>query len=223
MRHIKSLVVFTFAVLILVSGFVYYLYSIDLPPSITLDTEGQPTIGYPKARVHVVVFEEPKCSNCRDFNNDIYPTIKKEFIDTNKITYTSIPVSFLPGSMPAAVALLCVYNADPEYPNNDMFFKYLNYIYEHQPDEHTDWATPEKMIEIAKKTSPSISTSKLKKCIDMDSYRVQIAKNTAYGREVMGGVISTPTVYVNGIKVDEITVDGINKLIKEVLGYEGVN
>ncbi len=222
MRHIKSLVVFTFALLVIACGTIYYLCSTELPPAIELDTEGQPTIGYPKARVHIVVFEEPKCSNCRDYNDMVFPTIKKEFIDTNKVTYTVIPVSFLPGSMPAAVALLCVYNADPDYPNSEMFLNYFDYIYEHQPDEHTDWATSAELGEFAKKTSPAIKIDKLTRCIDMEKYRVQIKKNTEYGAKVMGGVISTPTVYVNGIEVKELTVDGLSKLIQEVLEHEGV-
>ena len=96
MRHIKSLVVTTFIVLIIAAGLIHYIGKKELPPAITLDTTGQPTIGYPKAKVHVVVFEEPKCSNCRDYSREIYPSIKKNFIDTNKITYTVIPVSFLP-------------------------------------------------------------------------------------------------------------------------------
>ncbi|MCH9626516.1 MAG: Disulfide bond formation protein D [Chlamydiales bacterium] len=223
MRYIKSLVLITFAVLLIVGGFVYYMGKTELPPAITLKTEGQPTKGYPKARVHLVIFEEPKCSNCREYNADIYPKIKKEFIDTNKITYTVVPVSFLPGSMPAAVALMCVYKANPDYPNDDMFFRYLDYIYAHQPDESSDWATPKALVDFAEKTSPAIKTDKLQKCIDMETYRIQIEKNTQYGAEVMGGVISTPTVYVNGIKVEEMTYDNISKLIKMVLKHEGVH
>lgn len=95
-----------------------------LPKGIQINTEGQPTIGYPKARVSVVVFEEPKCRNCKIYNNRVFPDIKRLFIDTNKIRYTVIPVSFLPNSMPAAVALLCAYHKDSEYPNNDL----LNFL-----------------------------------------------------------------------------------------------
>lgn len=223
MRRIKALVVITFIVLVAVAWFIYYIYSLDLPPGVAINIEGQPTIGYPKARVHVVVFEEPKCSNCREYNEEVYPAIKKEFIDTNKITYTIIPVSFLPGSMPAAVALLCVYYGNPDYPNSEMFFKYLDYMYEHQPDEHIDWVTPDKLAEFARKTSPAINLDKLKNCIEMERYRVQIEKNTAYGARLMGGVISTPTVFVNGIEVKEMSVHGISKLIQEVLEHEGVH
>lgn len=222
MRRKKPIVIITFVILVIAAGFIHYLGRNKLPPAITLDTSGQPTIGYPKAKVHVVVFEEPKCSNCRDYTLQVYPTIKRDFIDTNKITYTVIPVSFLPGSMPAAVALLCVYKANPDYPNNEMFFKYLDYLFSHQPDEHTDWATPEKLGDFARQTSPAIKIDELKKCVEMETYRIQIDKNTAYGQTVMKGALSTPTVYVNGIEAKEISTEGISKLIKQCLEKEGV-
>lgn len=222
MRFIKPLVLFTFLAIIISGGYIYYLCRTQLPPAVNISIKGQPTIGYPKAKVHVVAFEEPKCSNCREYNDKIFPIIKKEFIDTNKITYTVIPVSFLPGSMPAAVALLCVYYADPQYHNNEMFFKYLDYIYEHQPDEHTDWVTPERLASFAKKTSPAIDTKKLTKCTKMETYRAQIEKNNQYGQEVMKGVLSTPTIYVNGIEVKDLSIDKVRNLIKEVLKHEGV-
>lgn len=223
MRHVKSLVLVTFLVLIVVSGCVYFFGKTELPPAISLDREGQPTLGYPKAKVHLVIFEEPKCTNCREYSDRIFPKIKKDFIDTNKITYTVIPVSFMPGSMPAAIALLCVYHANPDYPNDQMFFRYLDYMYEHQPEERVDWATPERLLDFATKTSPAIKTDKLKKCVSMETYRVRIEKNTQYGSEIMGGVISTPTLYVNGIEVKEMSYHEIKKLIKQVMQHEGVH
>lgn len=223
MRYFKLLVVATVVILLGVSAYIYYCCQTTLPDAVEINTEGQPTIGYPKARVHVVVFEEPKCSNCREYNEQIFPIIKKKYIDTNKITYTVVPVAFLPGSMPAAVALLCVYHENPDYPNSDMFFKYFDYMYDHQPDEYSDWAKVPKLQEFAEKTSPAINTDKLKKCVDMESYRIQIEKNTQMGRDVMGGVISTPTVYVNGIEVKELTADELSKVINTVLEHEGVH
>src|SRR5262245_26924290 len=130
-RPPRALFWITCVILCAVSSITYFTRT-QLPPSIILNTTGQPTIGYAKARVHVVVFEEPKCSHCREFNNNIFPTIKKDFIDTNKIRYTVIPVSFLPGSMPAAIATLCVYHENALYPNDELFFKYFDYIYKHQ-------------------------------------------------------------------------------------------
>lgn len=219
----RKLIWITCCILLIASGLVTYFSTSQLPAAITVNTKGQPTIGYPKSRVRVVVFEEPKCSNCRDYNDQIYPKIKKEFIDTNKITYTVIPVSFLPGSMPAAIACMCVYHSDPVYPNNDLFFTYLDYMYRNQPSEHSDWATPTKLVDFAEGASPAIPKDTLKKCVEMETYRVKIEQNTAYGKKIMDGRLSTPTVFVNGIKVNDLSYDEISKLIKEVLEQQGVH
>lgn len=211
----------TCVVLLAFSTTLYFTRS-QLPASIPINTKGQPTIGYAKARVHVVVFEEPKCSHCREFSNDIFPQIKKEFIDTNKIRYTVIPVSFLPGSMPAAIAALCVYEENPLYPNDELFFKYFDYLYRHSPKQSSDWTSTDKLVGFAHATSPAIQLDKLKAGIEKETYRVQIERNTAYGAQIMGGEIITPTVYVNGIKAEELSFDEIKDLINKVLEHEGV-
>lgn len=212
---------FTCILLLIIAGSVY-LSRPTLPPSIPINTNGQPTIGFAKARVHVLVFEEPKCTNCKHFTEQIFPVIKKDFIDTHKITYTVIPVSFLTGSMPAATALLCVYYQNPRFPNDELFFKYLDYMYEHEGGEDTDWAKEETLIQFAKETSPAIEIPKLKECIEKEAYRVQIERNTANATQVMGGEVLTPTVYVNGIKVEQLTEENLRNLILEVLEHEGV-
>lgn len=201
---------------------VVYSSKKELPPSIDIKIKGHPTLGYAQAKVHLVLFEEPKCTHCREFTEQIFPEIKKEFIDTNKISFTIIPVSFLPGSMPAAIATLCVYHEDPLYPNDELFFKFIDYLYAHQPDEMSDWGTPENLIAYAKATSPAIKLPKLRKCIDMETYRVQIEKNTDYGKQVMGGKLMTPTLFVNGIQVEELSLENVSRLIREMLEYEGV-
>ncbi len=219
----KKLVLGTLVVFAILIVSALIRFDAKLPDAIQITTKGQPTIGYPKAKVQVVVFEEPKCVNCKLYNELVFKKIKEEFIDSNKIRYTVIPVSFLPNSMAAAVSSLCVYNADPLYPNNDLFFTYLDYMYAHQPAEKTDWVTTDKLIQFAKDASPAINLQKLKKCIDTESFRIKIEKNTDYGKSIMGGVISTPTIYVNGIMVKDISYDSIKKLIKEVLESQGVS
>jgi protein-disulfide isomerase len=194
----------------------------SLPEGITIDTTGQPTIGLPQARVQLVLFEEPKCVACRDYSKEILPKIKKNYIDTNKIRYTTVLVSFLPNSMNAAEALLCVYNQEPEFPNAELFYAYLDYIYRHQPDEKTDWAKPDLLANFAKKTSPAIDLSKLKDCVNLDTYRIQIEKNSTYAALLMGGQISTPTLFVNGVEVKELTYEKVSELIDEFLKKEGV-
>ena len=182
---------------------------------LNISIEGQPTIGDPKAPLSVVVFEEPKCSNCKIFNNNIFPLIKRDFIETHKIQYTVIPVSFLPHSMPAAIALMCVFHV-----NNDLFFTFLNYLYLHQPPENLDWTTTANLQDLAKQASPDISLDKLKHCIEQDTYRAQITKNTENALKLMGGMLKTPTIYVDGVEVREMSSEGIIRLINAELALK---
>lgn len=223
MRPPKLLVMITLCCLVSIGLVGFYRAETAVPAGIAINTKGQPTIGYPQSRVQVVVFEEPKCVNCKIFSEEIFPKIKTEYIDTGKVRYTLIPVAFLPGSMPAAVALLGVYYQDPLYPNSDLFFTYLDYMYAHQPNENLDWATTDQLIAFAKDASEAIDTEKLQNCINKQAYRVPIEKNTMYGKNLMGGSISTPTVYVNGIEVKELDYEHVKVLIDKVLQEEGAS
>lgn len=193
-----------------------------LGPTVTLNTEGQPTIGYPKALVHVVVFEEPKCSDCKRYNNTIFPEIRTKYIETNKIIYTVIPVSFLPDSMTASIFLECIYLQNPLYPNNDLFFEVLDKLYQDQPDEHTNWATEPYLLNFAKQF-PDIHQDQLKECLEHEAHRSLIEKNSLYAKNIMGGTISTPTIYVDGAKVDELSKDAVMQKIDLALKLKGVN
>lgn len=217
----KTLVVVTVFLLVGVSVAVLYGSRVSLPPPIALHVEKQPTIGYRKAPIHLVVFEEPKCPECRDFSLHVYPKLKTEFLDTNLMRYTVIPVSFIPGSMPAAIALLAAMNQEKEFQNEELFFHFLHYMYQHQPDEATDWATIQTLKTFAKGTSAAIDVDRLQEALAKESYRGQIEKNTDYGMEVMQGELVTPTAYVNGIRADDLNYPALSHLIRTVLQQGG--
>jgi protein-disulfide isomerase len=174
---------------------------------ILIDTTDQPTIGDPQAKVHVVVFEEPKCKDCRHYNNAVFPLLKQEFIDTGKIIYTVVPVSFLPYSMPGALALLCVYNQDPGYPNADLFMQFLDHLL------RNSWTTMDDILRIAEQTSHSIDILKLRNCVNQATYTSQIESNLLLGKELQEDRFSVPSVYVNGRRVLDPNYDTIKAAI----------
>jgi len=180
-----------------------------------IDPKEQPTIGNPQAPVHVIVFEEPKCSACKKFTTLIYPLIKKNYIDTAKVRYTIIPVSFIPKSMPAAIAWLCVYHQKSSDP--ELTFKYIDYMYSNQPTDASDWATEENLIQFAKETSPVIDLDLLKECLLKETYQAQIEKNTVDGTNLMQGELSAPGIYVNGQVLDTMSYEAIRQLIDQKL------
>ena len=50
--------------------------------------------GNPDAKIIIIAYESLTCSHCADFHNDVYPQLKKEYIDTGlaKIEFRHFPL-----------------------------------------------------------------------------------------------------------------------------------
>ena len=50
--------------------------------------------GSPDAKIQLIIYESLTCSHCADFHKDVYPQLKKEFIDTGivKIVFRHFPL-----------------------------------------------------------------------------------------------------------------------------------
>lgn len=178
-----------------------------LPKPVAINTTNQPTIGNKNAKIHFVVFEDLKCSNCARFSNEIFPTIKKEYIDTGIAKYTMINLAFIPGSMPAANAARCVYAQ-----NHALFFDYIEAIYKNQPPENSNWATVPKLMIIASHIK-EINSDQLAQCLIQDPYNQFFQNNLKNAMIVMGKEVATPSLYINGIKVDPLTISHIKEIV----------
>lgn len=181
-----------------------------LPKPVVIDTQNQPTLGNAKATVHMVAFEDLKCSNCARFNREMMPYIKKHFIDTGVAKYTMINLAFIDGSMPAANAARCVYKQ-----NDALFFDYTDYIFEHQPPEGDHWATIPALLNFANKIN-GINKKQLAECIVKSPYDQFIRDNLTLAMKLMDNSVATPMLYINGIIVKPLTKDQINKIISAV-------
>lgn len=204
----KTLVSITLSILaILILGVLVFnkTHRIDLPPAKQINIEGQPTIG--EGKITIVAFEDMKCSNCKRYNTELYPYIKTHFIDNHKARYVLIPLAFIQNSIPAGNAALCVYHQKPE-----LFFEYVDYLYQHQPDEALDWATPDVLTQFAEKI-PGIDLHAFSTCINNHTYYTQLQQNLGLAGQVMGDTVQTPTLYINGYAINPLSVEQINKVI----------
>lgn len=187
-----------------------HMIKADLPKPVVINTQNQPTLGDPKAKVHIVAFEDLKCVNCSRFNIDLFPYIKKHYIDTRIAKYTLINLAFIPGSMPAANAARCVYTQ-----NNKLFFDYTDAIFHNQPPEDQDWATVPALLNFANGIK-GINTNQLAQCIVKSPYDAVIHANLSQAMALMNGRVATPTLYINGILVSPLSESQIQKVIEAV-------
>jgi len=187
-----------------------------------IDISKYPTLGDPKAPVQIVAFLEPKCPDSKRYHKEVFPKVQSEFIKTNQASYSVVITSFISNSMPAAIALLCVYHQGPSKlaPKGTPFFKYLDSIYQNQPPKNEDWATIDNLLKFAVQASPAIFQARLKKCVEGQEYKKEIEDNTEFGNKLMGR-LSTPSIYVDGqrvnVKADSISFDDIKNAVAEAL------
>ncbi len=205
-------------------GFFLFVYEAPKksshPRNIVVDAEGQPALGSATAAVHMVIFEEPNCSHCRRYNNQIFPKIRENFIDKETLFYTSVPVSFLPHSMLIAEAWLSVYHQDKD-SNSALFFIYLDAYYKAKAlelDNHKDQVWDKAMlIELAKKTSSDIDIDSLKSHLEKGDLKEEVKSNTQLGNKSMQGGLMTPAIFINGVHIKEVSLEALERAISDAL------
>ncbi len=61
-------------------------------------------LGSPDAKVTVIEYASPTCPHCASFHSNVYPQLKTEYIDTNKIQF--VPRPFMRNVLDAVVFML---------------------------------------------------------------------------------------------------------------------
>lgn len=181
-----------------------------LPKAVHIATQNQPTLGNSNAPLHIVAFEDLKCSNCMRYNKHVFPKIYTHYIKPGKASYTMITLAFLPGSMPAANAAHCIYDQ-----NHDAYFQYVKYIYDHQPPEDQNWATVPNLMLFARHVT-GINSDKLAQCIVKSPYTQLFNNNLKLLQSIMKPPVGTPSVYINGVKVEPLSWQRFQQIAKEL-------
>lgn len=185
-----------------------------LPKPVPINTANQPTMGNKNTAVRIVAFEDLKCGNCKRYNLNLFPKIKKKFIDTGIAKYTIINLAFVPGSLPAANAARCLYAQKPEY-----FFRFVKYVYHHQPPETENWATFPTLMKYASQIK-GVNQKKLSRCLLKRPYTKFIRNNLKIAEKAMKlifhGQVATPVLFINGIVVKPRSLQRVTTIIDAV-------
>jgi len=204
----KVVVTFTAAILLLIFSFLLFVHHSGYEKPIPLYTKTQPTIGSSQAKVHVVSFEDPKCNNCIVYHNQDYKKLYSSYIKTGMIRYTVYLVGELPNSSIICAALLCA-----NEQSTPSFFQLLDAYYKNPILALTPETIRNELLTIAQNAALPIDFTSLQRCVSSATFDKQVLENTNYARDIMGGVIKTPTVFVNGIRLVRPSYDQLTTLI----------
>lgn len=199
----KVLVISTFSFLV---GVFIIIFWVNLIIPKKLDTKNALSFGNEKSTIELIVFEDFKCKYCKEFVNDIFPEIKKLYVDTNKISYKMLPIAFIFGSRPIATAAIAIYEL-----KKDSFFDFIKIV----SDNKNLIETKQDLIEIAKNFE-GMDIKTFKEYLDKDIYSGYLKTNILYLKTLLKSKLQVPTFFLNGQLVDtkkiKSTIDEYIKL-----------
>jgi protein-disulfide isomerase len=186
-----------------------------------IDTSGRPTRGPKDAKVVAVNYDDFECPYCSRMHQELFPTIMKEYGDRVLLIYKDYPLSQIhPWAIHAAVNANCL-----AAQNNDAYWDYADYIHANKKDVDSE-KTPEARLAILDKLAVeqgqkhSVDATKLQACIKAqkdDGVKASIKEADALG------VNATPTMFINGEKVDgAVPLGELRSVLNRALKDAGV-
>ena len=156
------------------------------------------------AKVNIVVYESLTCGHCADFHKEVYPKLKKDFIDTGlvKIEFRSFPLDL--AALNASKIAHC---------KNDGKSDLLHFLYENQKK----WVRGETIADINKNLKNLILENKseldFEKCLADKKIEDHVLNDRINGAKNFN-IEATPTLIINGKKFDN--PHNYNKLKKNI-------
>ena len=167
-----------------------------------ISTDDDPAQGDANAPVTIVMFSDFQCSAC----SAVHPVLIKaiaEYKDKIRFVVRDFPLESIHENAFQAAQAANAANAQGK------FFEYTELLYNNQ--ESLDTAS-------LKEFAAQIGLDRKRFDADLDSgkYAAEVRKDMADGESY--GITSTPTIFVNGVKVRLFSAEGFKKAIERALG-----
>lgn len=177
------------------------------------EENGTVYIGNPDAEVEFVEYASLTCTHCADFHNKVMPRIKRDYIATGKVRFVFQEFPTPPVEIALAGFALARCSGESGYLGTlDDFFANQANIFE----AGRNGLIQQKLVEVGERNGTK--EADFEKCITTQAHRRAVADSVTYGQSI--GVISTPTIFLNGQKLEtgaSRTPEGLAEMIDNVL------
>jgi protein-disulfide isomerase len=165
-----------------------------------VDLSGRPTRGNKNAKVVAVNFDDFECPFCSRMHQTLFPELLKEYGDRVEFVYKDFPLAEIhPWAMHAAVDANCL-----GAQSNDAYWDLADYIHGDQGDVTSKKSHDAEFAELDRLTMEQgqkhkLDLAALESCVkaqNEDAVKASMKEGEALGVE------ATPTLFVNGEKLD---------------------
>jgi protein-disulfide isomerase len=167
---------------------------------------GDMSLGNPKAPVQVTEYASMSCPHCAHFNADVFPELKRRYIDTGKVHYTL--KEFLTPPENVAMAGFIIARCG----GADKYFPIVDGIFRSQP-QWTEGNIFPVFLGVAQ--ANGLTEAQVRACM-ADTDAIKALTDRVEASAVKDHVESTPTVVVNGKPIPndvEMTLETVEKAI----------
>jgi protein-disulfide isomerase len=176
-------------------------------PGITAPIEGR-VAGDPAATVQVVEWGDYQCPACARFEQEAVPVLIEEYVNTGKITFEFRDFAFLgPESTRAAEATMC---ADDQ----GKFWEMHSTIFANHSGENQGAYSDDRLKEMAE--AVGLDMDEFEPCFEDETHADAVADMYEEGTAM--GVNSTPTLFINGERVQYAGIDDLRAQLDAAIG-----
>ena len=151
------------------------------------------SMGNPKAKIQVIEYASLSCPHCAHFNEAVFPALKAKYIDTGKVRYTLKEMLTEPATV-AAAGFLMARCAGP-----DKYFKVVDEVFRSQPRWQSGSIKPI-LQEIG--AANGLDAAKFNACLQDQAAIDAVTARAERAQE--DGVSSTPTLFINGKRIENV-------------------
>jgi protein-disulfide isomerase len=187
-----------------------------------IDVGGRPTRGNKEAKVVAVNYDDFQCPFCSRMHQTLFPQVLKEYGDRVLFIYKDYPLSQIhPWAIHAAVDANCLASQ-----NNSAYWDFADYIHGNQDKVNSErgrdaqfGALDRMALEQGQKSN--LDLTKLQSCIKAQN---EDAVKASMKEAESLGVEATPTLFVNGEKVDgALPANELRAVLERALQQAGVS
>ena len=168
-------------------------------------------MGSPKAKVTLIEYASASCPHCARFNNDVFPALKKKYVDTGKVHYIFREFLTEPAQVAAAGFLMARCAPSGKY------FTVLDDFFHGQAKMYETGDLKALVLSVGK--TAGMTEDQTMACFKDEA--AAKALNERVLRHSQEGVDSTPTFVVNGAKLPdldhEVTLADLDAAIEPLL------
>jgi protein-disulfide isomerase len=186
-----------------------------------INTSARPTRGNKAAKVVAVNYDDFQCPFCSRMHETLFPTLLKEYGDRVLFVYKDFPLAAIhPWATRAAVNSNCL-----AAQNNDAYWGFADYIHANQKEVNSQKGRENQFAALDRITlqqgqQHNLDLATLQSCIKAQSAEAV----SASVREAESlGVEATPTLFINGEKVDgALPAEDLRAILDRALQQAGV-